>query len=81
MDLGLVYEIDVDEDGNVDVDMTLTSMGCPIADQIVRKVEMAAKRVDGVGQVDVELVWDPPWEPEMASDAGQTQLASLGVPF
>ncbi|MFW5983924.1 MAG: metal-sulfur cluster assembly factor, partial [Halobacteria archaeon] len=63
VDLGLIYDMEFD-DGQVDIDMTLTSMGCPTADSIMREVELTAEQVDGVESVDVELVWQPPWTPE-----------------
>ncbi len=78
VDLGLIYEMEFD-DGNVDIDMTLTSMGCPTADSIMREVELTAEQVDGVENVDVELVWQPPWTPEKVSDEGRTQLNAMGI--
>jgi metal-sulfur cluster biosynthetic enzyme len=78
VDLGLVYEITIDG-GRVFVDMTLTSMGCPIAGQIMQNVENAVLSVEGVEEADVELVWSPPWSPEMASEEGQGQLRAMGV--
>lgn len=80
VDLGLVYDIDVDEEsGSVHVEMTLTSMGCPIADSIKRNVGAAARSVDGITDASVELVWEPPWSPEKATDDGKAQLESMGI--
>lgn len=80
VDLGLVYDIDVDEENEaVHVEMTLTSMGCPIADSIKRNVATAARSVDGVQDATVELVWEPPWSPEKASEDGKAQLESMGI--
>jgi FeS assembly SUF system protein len=79
VDLGLIYDMEFDGDGNVDIDMTLTSMGCPTADSIMREVELTAEQVDGVEDVDVELVWQPPWTPEKVSDEGRTQLNAMGI--
>ncbi|MCX2817899.1 iron-sulfur cluster assembly protein [Haladaptatus sp. F3-133] len=79
VDLGLIYDMEFDDDGGVDIDMTLTSMGCPTADSIMREVELTAEQVDGVENVDVELVWQPPWTPEKVSDEGRTQLNAMGV--
>ena len=80
VDLGLVYDIDVDEErGAVHIDMTLTSMGCPIADSIKRNVRIAAEGVEGVTSVTVELVWEPPWSPEKATESGKAQLESMGI--
>jgi len=80
VDLGLVYDIEIDGD-EVHIDMTLTTMGCPIADQFLRQTKLAAESVDGIQEADVELVWDPPWSPEKATEDGKTQLQSLGVSF
>jgi len=63
IDLGLVYDVDVD-DGDVHVSMTLTSPGCPAGDQIVSDANAAIRSVDGVRNVDIELVWEPFWTPE-----------------
>jgi metal-sulfur cluster biosynthetic enzyme len=63
VDLGLVYEISV-EGGNVQVDMTLTSPGCPAGPQIMGDVERAVKNVPGVDTVDINLVWQPFWTPD-----------------
>ncbi len=79
VDLGLIYEVDIDDEGNVDIEMTLTSMGCPTADAIVREVELTAGQVDDVRDVDVELVWQPPWSPEKVSEEGQATLSAMGI--
>lgn len=79
-DLGLVYEIEIDDD-RVEVEMTLTSPTCPIAGQIVAQAERALETVDGVTQAAVELVWDPPWSPEMASETGTAKLEAMGIPM
>lgn len=67
VDLGLVYDIRIDG-GNVQVEMTLTAMGCPAAPQIVQEATEAVRRVDGVEHAEVKLVWNPPWRPEMMSE-------------
>ena len=59
--LGLVYKIDISPDGNVNIEMTLTSPMCPIAGEMPGMVALAVSQVEGVGIVDVSLVWDPPW--------------------
>lgn len=70
VDLGLVYKVDADDDGNVKIDMTLTAKGCPISDVIKYEVEEAAKSVQGVGNVVVNFVWEPKWSSSMIkSDA------------
>jgi metal-sulfur cluster biosynthetic enzyme len=74
VDLGLVYDIDIDEATNdVRVDMTLTTPGCPLGDTIGAAVEMALKRI-GANKVEVNLVWTPPWNPDMMSEELKAQL-------
>jgi metal-sulfur cluster biosynthetic enzyme len=63
IDLGLVYEVSVDE-GNVQIDMTLTSPGCPAGPQIMGDVERAVKAMPGVASVNITLVWEPFWTPD-----------------
>lgn len=67
VDLGLIYNIEIDG-GNVGVEMTLTSMGCPLAAEIVQQATDAVKGIEGVEKANVELVWSPPWKPEMMSE-------------
>jgi FeS assembly SUF system protein len=76
-DLGLIYRCDVDEHGAVEVDMTLTAPGCPVAQTFPATVEAAIRRVPGVSAARVELVWDPPWGPERMSEAAQLELGFL----
>lgn len=64
VDLGLVYDIVADAEGKVDVDMSLTSPGCPAGPQIMGDVERAVKAVPGVANMNINLVWDPMWTPE-----------------
>jgi metal-sulfur cluster biosynthetic enzyme len=64
IDLGLVYDIAVDANNNIHVDMTLTSPGCPAGPQIMTDVERALQALPGVGDVDLNLVWSPYWTPE-----------------
>ncbi|MBT5226646.1 MAG: DUF59 domain-containing protein [Proteobacteria bacterium] len=73
-DLGLIYRIDITEEAHVAIDMTLTSPMCPVAGSLPGEVEMAARGVDGVAEVVVELVWDPPWGPEVMSEAARLEL-------
>ena len=73
-ELGLIYEVRVDEERAVDIKMTLTSPACPVAGSLPGEVEMRARSVDGVSQVRVELVWDPPWDKDMMSEAAQLKL-------
>jgi FeS assembly SUF system protein len=73
-DLGLIYRIDITEESHIAIDMTLTSPMCPVAGSLPGEVEMAARGVDGVAEVVVELVWDPPWGPEVMSEAARLEL-------
>jgi FeS assembly SUF system protein len=76
-DLGLVYGVDVDADGRVDVRMTLTAPGCPVAQTFPGTVENAVEAVPGVASARVELVWDPPWSPERMSEEARLELGML----
>jgi FeS assembly SUF system protein len=73
-ELGLIYKIDVDDERNVEVDMTLTAPGCPVAGEMPGWVENAVASVEGVGQVKVNLVFDPPWTQERMSDEAKLAL-------
>jgi FeS assembly SUF system protein len=72
-ELGLVYGIDITSK-DVVVRMTLTSPGCPVAGSLPVEVELRVMEIEGVNSVQVELVWDPPWNPDMISEAGKLQL-------
>ncbi len=72
-ELGLVYDIDASSE-NVVIRMTLTSPGCPVAGSLPIEVQCKASEIPGVKSVKVELVWDPPWNPDMISEAGKLQL-------
>ncbi|MDP7064366.1 MAG: SUF system Fe-S cluster assembly protein [Arenicellales bacterium] len=73
-DLGLIYRIDIDPDTNTSIDMTLTSPNCPVAESLPGEVENAAKAVDGIGDVQLELVWDPPWDMDRLGEAARLEL-------
>ena len=74
-DLGLIYSLEVDETiGTVRVLMTLTAPGCPVATTFPGMVKETVERVDGVNDVDVELVWDPPWDKSRMSEEARLQL-------
>ena len=73
-ELGLIYKIDIDDDRNVEVDMTLTAPGCPVAGEMPVWVENAVASVDGVGQVTVNLTFDPPWDQSRMSDEARLAL-------
>ncbi|MBB3951089.1 FeS assembly SUF system protein [Aureimonas jatrophae] len=73
-ELGLIYKIDIDDDRNVDIQMTLTAPGCPVAGEMPGWVENAVGTVEGVQIVRVELVFDPPWTPERMSEEAQVAV-------
>ena len=73
-ELGLIYRLDVDDDRNIEVDMTLTAPGCPVAGEMPSWVENAVASVPGVGQVKVKLVFDPPWDMTRMSDEARLAL-------
>ncbi len=78
VDLGLIYKLDVSDDGEVRIDMTLTSPGCPAQDMIQADAELACIHVEGVKNVKVEFIWSPPWDPEKMPAEGKKQLRMLG---
>jgi FeS assembly SUF system protein len=73
-ELGLIYKIEIDDDTNVRVDMTLTSPACPVAGSLPVEVEHKIRSIDVVKDVKVEIVWDPPWNPDMMSEAARLEL-------
>jgi FeS assembly SUF system protein len=73
-ELGLIYKIDVDDDRNIEIEMTLTAPGCPVAGDMPGWVENAASSVPGVGQVKVNLTFDPPWDMSRMSDEARLAL-------
>jgi FeS assembly SUF system protein len=73
-ELGLVYDVEVDEGGAVRIVMTLTSPMCPVAEILPVEIESRAREIEGVGEVKIDLVWDPPWNPEMMSEAARLEL-------
>ncbi len=75
VDLGLVYDIDVTDEGEVTIKMTLTTPACPYGEILLAQVHRAVEELEGVTKVQVVLVWDPPWNPEeMCSDLAKDQL-------
>jgi len=73
-EIGLIYEVNVDDEANVHVLMTLTSPMCPVAESLPPEVEEKIAAVDGVTSAKVEVTWDPPWDPEMMSEAAKLEL-------
>lgn len=76
-ELGLIYDIDVDPAGNVAIKMTLTAPGCPVAGSMPDMVKDAVKVIDSVGNIDVDLVWDPPWDRSRMSETAQLALGMI----
>ncbi len=74
VDLGLVYDADIAENGDVLVTMTLTSIGCPLGPVIVQEVNNALKGLPEIGGTDVKLVWSPPWSPDLMSEDAKDEL-------
>ncbi len=73
-EMGLVYEVKVDDDANVHILMTLTSPMCPVAESLPPEVEEKVAATEGVSKATVEITWDPPWDPEMMSEAAKLEL-------
>jgi FeS assembly SUF system protein len=78
VELGLIYDLQVDESGAVAVRMTLTSPACPVAGALPGEIEAKVKAVPGVTAAKVELVWDPPWDMSKMSEAAQLELGMFG---
>lgn len=76
-DLGLIYNVEVNEARDVRIEMTLTSANCPAAQSMPSEVEYKTKSLEGVGEVTVDVVWDPPWTPEHMSEAARLELGML----
>lgn len=73
VDMGLIYSLDI-ADNKVEITMTLTSPGCPAGPQILSQVDSQVKTVDGIEDVDIKVVWSPPWSPDMLSEEARDQL-------
>ena len=73
-ELGLIYKVDLDDARNLVIDMTLTAPGCPVAGEMPLWVENAARSVEGIQDVEVRMVFDPPWSPERMSEEAQVAL-------
>lgn len=76
-DLGLIYEINVNEDREAEVKMTLTAPNCPIADQLLAEVNDKVNAVDGLKSAKINLVFDPPWDKDMMTDEAKLELGFL----
>ena len=73
-DLGLIYEVKVEKDNNIKVKMTLTTPNCPVAESLPKEVKDSIMEIKEVKDVDLELVWDPPWDKSMMSEAAKLEL-------
>ena len=73
-ELGLIYDVNVEESGNVAIRMTLTSPMCPVAESLPPEVEEKVRGVPGVTEVKIDLVWEPPWSPSLMSEAARLEL-------
>ena len=73
MSLGLIYDVQVDNN-NAKIKMTLTTPNCPVAESLPKEVKDGAMQVEGIENVDLELVWDPPWNKDMMSEAAKLEL-------
>ncbi len=76
-DLGLIYDIGIKEDGDIDIVMTLTTPNCPEAQSIPERVADVVSCINGVREVKVEVTWDPPWDKEMMTEAAQLELGLI----
>lgn len=75
VDLGLIYKVDIDDNNNVDIDMTFTTKGCPMHVFIREQAKASVEKIDGIGNVNVNLVWEPQWTPEMISKEVRERLS------
>ena len=73
-ELGLIYKIEVDNNNKVNVDMTLTSPNCPVAESLPKEVKSNIMKIEGVSDVNLNLVWEPPWDKDKMSEAAKLEL-------
>ena len=79
VDMGLIYGINVTDNNDVNIKMTMTTKGCPLHETMVDDVKRYAKKVSGVNNVDVEIVWDPPWTMDKMSDNAKAMMKTMGA--
>ena len=79
VDMGLIYGINVNENNDVDIKMTMTTQGCPLHETMVDDVKRYTKKVSGVNNVNVEIVWDPPWTMDKMSDEAKAMMKEMGA--
>tara|TARA_Y100001970_G_C13988768_1_gene727079 strand:- start:323 stop:625 length:303 start_codon:yes stop_codon:yes gene_type:complete len=73
-DLGLIYKIEVENENKVNVDMTLTSPNCPVAESLPKEVKDNIMKIEGISEVNLNLVWEPPWDKDKMSEAAKLEL-------
>ena len=73
-ELGLIYDINVDDKNNVKINMTLTTPNCPVAESLPKEVQDSVKTIKGINDVNLKLVWEPPWDKSMMSEAAKLEL-------
>ena len=73
-ELGLIYKIEVDEKNKINIDMTLTSPNCPVAESLPKEVKENIMKVEGVSDVNLNVVWEPPWDKDKMSEAAKLEL-------
>tara|TARA_B100000674_G_scaffold454196_1_gene426956 strand:- start:963 stop:1265 length:303 start_codon:yes stop_codon:yes gene_type:complete len=73
-ELGLIYKIEISDNKKVDIEMTLTSPNCPVAEELPNEVKDNIKKIDGVNDVNLKIVWDPPWDKSMMSETAKLEL-------
>ena len=73
-ELGLIYDINIDNENNVKINMTLTSPNCPVAESLPNEVKNSVKEIKDVNNVDLNLVWEPPWDKSMMSESAKLEL-------
>jgi len=76
-DLGLIYEINLKDDFSVDIKMTLTAPNCPVAESLPEEVKQKVSNIDGITKVNIEIVFDPPWDKDMISEEAKLDLGLL----
>ena len=79
VEMGLIYGIDVKENNDVDIKMTMTTQGCPLHETLVQDATRYVKKVPGVNNVNVEIVWDPPWSMDKMSEEAKTKIKNMGT--
>ena len=76
-ELGLIYDVSIDDEGKTRILMTLTTPNCPAAESLPVQVKHRVEQIEGVKEADVEIVWEPPWNPQMMSEAARLQLGYM----